>query len=483
MRFTSSKVSFNLAVGAAAFASGNQFSVALFRGGAANPVLFAVVAGTATFDFAAPSPDRFYYEVVPNASTYTLTIPMDMQTEFLGLGDGSPGQLMPAAGNLPVYYGRQQLWTAAASPTVTTTTTAAVALLAREVNVAPIVGFASGDVVVVEPTGVVGVQEYTTITPMKADGTTATSAQTTTRIFFQRPLRYAHGVGVTISKVTLALKQEGAGNGYTLNPATGEVTSVTAFPAATPIVMTYRTHARFGYFRDSLDRINGTRQTYYVPPANSKPEMGQKQGDWSGLPYLSGTYTADIWFARNLDVGLYNEVQTYRSTSTAGTKDFLYGSATTIEPRAVISSSENCYACHNDVLFHGGGRRGLDACLTCHGIAAESTSLLPNTGFPFEFREVLHELHEGVFPAMPGEVKQCVRCHGNDAWKEPAPRSHASATVPVRIWGVACGSCHSSSTATAHIEANTTAGGGVESCVVCHGSGKVADVEKVHTPR
>ncbi len=461
-RFTSPKVSFNVAVGTTAFTGGTQINAVLFKGGGANPVTFAIVAGSTAFSATAGAPDRFYYEVVPSAATYTLNVPVDMQTEFLGDGNGLAGQTF-TAGNLPVYYGRQQLWTAtAAAPTGTTA--AAVLQLARQVDLAaPITGFASGDLVVVEPTGGVGVREYTTITPMKADGTTATNVQPTVRIYFQRPLRYGHGVGVTISKVTLAFKQEGAANAYTLNGSTGVVTLVSAIPLGTPIVMTYRSYARFGYFRHFGD----VRQTYYAPPANSKSSMGQPWGDWGGLSYLSGTYTADIWFARNLDVALYNELQTYRSTSTAGTKDFLYGTATTIEPRAVIASNANCYACHDDVLFHGGGRRGVDACLTCHGIAAESTSLLPNTGLAFEFRWLLHEVHEGVFPPMPGGVKQCVRCHGNDAWTQPTPRSHPSATAPVRIWNVPCSSCHTSVAAQAHFDINTP--GGTESCDVCHG--------------
>jgi hypothetical protein len=147
----------------------------------------------------------------------------------------------------------------------------------------------------------------------------------------------------------------------------------------------------------------------------------------------------------------------------------------------VISSNATCFACHDDVLFHGGGRRGVDACLTCHGIAAGSTSLLPNTGEAFEFRNLLHEVHEGVFPPTPGGVKQCVRCHGNDAWKLPTPRSHPSATVPVRIWEVPCASCHTSVAAQAHFDLNTP--GGTESCDVCHGPSKPLDVVRVHLAR
>jgi hypothetical protein len=90
--------------------------------------------------------------------------------------------------------------------------------------------------------------------------------------------------------------------------------------------------------------------------------------------------------------------------------------------------------------------------------------------------------NESHFPAMPGGVRQCVRCHGNDAWRQPSTRSHPSALLPVRVWGDVCGACHSGSSAQAHIAANTAASG-FESCEVCHAQGRDFPVEKVHLPR
>ena len=102
----------------------------LFQGGAPNPVL---VRDRRRDDGlrSRPAPDRFYYEVVPNAPTYTVNIPMDMALEFLGDGDGVAGQML-TAGNLPVYYGRQQLWEATRGRDATTTTSAAVAALGAQ---------------------------------------------------------------------------------------------------------------------------------------------------------------------------------------------------------------------------------------------------------------------------------------------------------------------------------------------------------------
>jgi OmcA/MtrC family decaheme c-type cytochrome len=513
-RFTSPNLSFNVSVGTTPFAAGNTVNVALFRGGPANPVLFAIVGGRTAFSAAAGARDRFVYEVVPDAPSYVKKLPMDLVLEHVGSGSGVAGQTL-TPGNLPVHYGRQQLWEAATTAT-TTTTVADVAALGRFVDVAPATGFANGDTVVIDPAAGIGVREYVQVAPARADGVIAAAGDTTVRLHFKTPLRYAHGWPVTVTKVTLTFKQEGAANAYGLaTDGSGLVTSLLPFTSGAGLVMTYRTDARFGWKRHAGDAF----QAYYVPPANDSPDLAQDQGDWQALPYLDGTYTADLWFAKNVDLGLQDEVQTYRSTSNAATKDFLYGGASVIVPRAIISASENCYACHDDVIFHGGGRRGVDACLTCHAVSgsedkprwdtpkvsgtATDTALTP--GVAIEFRQMLHKIHKGeeltfaatytvvgnggnphtygevVFPAIPGGVRQCVKCHGNDAWKQPAPRVHPFASVPTRAWGVVCGACHDSTAAHAHIDVNTVSG--VEGCDVCHGPGQAKDVVKVHFPR
>lgn len=510
-RFESTELSFNLSVGATAFAPGNTIHAAAFRGDAANPVLFGIVAGRTAF----AAGDRFYYELVPDGPSYTVQVPMDIPLEFLADTGGSPGTnvSLPAAGNLPVYYGRQQLWEAATTAT-TTMTAGAAAALDRFVDVAAASGFANGDTVVLEPAAGVGLREYVQIAPARSDGVIAAAGETTTRLWFKTPLRYAHDPGVTVTKVTLAFKQEGTA--YSLDPANGIVTSIGAFTANRAIVMSYRTAGRFGYRRHSMDAL----QAVFVPPPNDSAEVGQEQGDWHGLPLLSGTYTADIWLYKNISLGRYGEVQTYRSTSNAGTQDFLFGTALQIEPRAIISASTNCYTCHDDVLFHGGGRRGVDACLTCHAISGAedkprwdtpkvsgtSTDTALTPGVAIEFRQMLHKIHRGSdlanaatytvvgnggnpstyeeveFPAMPGGVKQCIRCHGNDAWKQPADRMHPSASLPVKTWTVVCGACHDSPSAQAHIAVNTS-GSGAEACAICHGPGDDQAVEKVHVRR
>ena len=150
----------------------------------------------------------------------------------------------------------------------------------------------------------------------------------------------------------------------------------------------------------------------------------------------------------------------------------------------------------------------------CHGDAgaedrARYTS--PNgaetPGVSISFREMLHKIHMGRdltnaatytvvgqrrhehtyghvgYPALPGGVMQCVKCHGNDAWKAPLNRDHPTEqNVPVRSWKFVCGSCHDSAAAHAHIDVKT-APSGVESCAVCHGELRDKDVVRVHYPR
>src|SRR5262249_54550631 len=153
--------------------------------------------------------------------------------------------------------------------------------------------------------------------------------------------------------------------------------------------------------------------------------------------------------------------------------DFLVGSATAPEPYALISSGRNCEACHQDIGFHGWGRRGFDACLICHGTAGSedrpqyvAANAPATTGGTINFRTMLHKIHMGesldhadtytvvgfgaaawpnnftptayadvVFPALPGGVENCTKCHGasNTAWVQPSDRDHPTAQgAPVR---------------------------------------------------
>jgi hypothetical protein len=88
------------------------------------------------------------------------------------------------------------------------------------------------------------------------------------------------------------------------------------------------------------------------------------------------------------------------------------------------------------------------------------------------------------FPAMPAGTKDCAACHGSStAWQIPADRSHpTAATAPARSWSVACGTCHDSSPALAHLDIMTSSLGN-ESCATCHGAGSDLATTLVHQVR
>jgi len=140
----------------------------------------------------------------------------------------------------------------------------------------------------------------------------------------------------------------------------------------------------------------------------------------------------------------------------------------------------------------------------------------PTTGLTVDFRTLLHKIHMGAslanadtyevvgfgstawpdnfgtssysevdFPALPAGAATCVACHGadNTAFFEIAERNHpAGQTPPTRAWRAACGACHDSNAAQAHIDVNTSPNG-FESCEICHGDGRPEAVEVMHKAR
>jgi OmcA/MtrC family decaheme c-type cytochrome len=199
--------------------------------------------------------------------------------------------------------------------------------------------------------------------------------------------------------------------------------------------------------------------------------------------------------------------------------DFLVGSAVAEEPYELIASGTSCYNCHQEIGFHGFGRRSFESCVLCHGTSGSedrpkyvAANAPPTTGLTVSFRTMLHKIHQGsslanaatydivgngsgypnnfsvanyghvIFPALPGGTANCTKCHENNAWKEPAHRAHPTQQVTaIGRWTVVCGSCHDSTDAQAHIAVNKDAFGN-ESCGVCHSRGREWDVERMHKP-
>jgi hypothetical protein len=361
-------------------------------------------------------------------------------------------------------------------------------------------GFARDDYIVIDD-GVPGFEEYFRVQFVDGDRLWFGSPASNT---YKQGSTLAHPAGATLQKVTLTTKVVNVD--YSLNAATGAITELIEFGDGNAVLASYTT--------------DFVMPSVYPLALNASPDLGEETGEWTGKPIVDGTYSVGIWGGPSLTLSQYGETNTYRGVSQTKLVDFLVGSATEIESYDLIASANACYACHQDVLFHGGGRRGFDACLLCHGtlgsedrppyVAGNAT---PTQGATIALREMLHKIHMGeelanastytlvgfgsgawpnnftphtygevVFPALPQGVKNCQVCHGKDntAWKEPSDRDHPTLQgLPVREWQAVCNSCHDSDAATAHIDLMISASG-TESCEVCHSPGKEWDVERVH---
>lgn len=370
------------------------------------------------------------------------------------------------------------------------------------VDVLSAAGFVRNDWVVIDD-GVPGLEEYLQI--QSVEGTRLWFSSTATAAYPVGP-RFDHTAGATVREVTLT--QLSAGTHYTLDAGTGTISEV-SFADDQVIVTSY-----------TSDFLLPER---YPVPLNFSDDLDETSGRWTAKPLVDGTYRVGLWGSNTINLALHGETTAYRRTSETAYQEVLVGAATALEPYALIDSDATCLACHQDIYFHGGGRRGFDNCILCHGTAgAEDRAryVAPGapatTGVTIEFRTMLHKIHMGselanastytvvgfgsgtypnnftayhydhvTFPALPGGVMQCSKCHGdqNEAWKLPAPRNHPTDQErPVRSWGIACGSCHDSDAVQAHI-ASQTSPSGAEACGVCHGMNDDLAVDLVHKTR
>jgi len=444
-------------------------------------------------------------ELVPALLTgpqpYVGNLPWRRSLEYLGDATAAAGDVFTSAlrphlaGTTTV---RLRTGTAGGSSTL------AGALLRRRnfLDVVDSAGFARGDHVVVDD-GVPGLEEYFQVQLVDGD-----------RLWLSSPYRpedrasaeVDHAPGATVLEVDLAALVEGVD--YALDPALGEVTELAELGAGRAVLVDYTTD-----FVLPAD---------YPTQLEESPDLGDDTGKWTGKALEDGTYVVGLSAYRDMEAFAMGELTPYRASSPPATREFLVGDALALEPYDLISSGAVCNACHQDLTYHGGRDRGFETCILCHGTpGAEDRPRYVSANAPdtpattVHFRTLLHRIHRGrelarpyavigaddsrpypddfaektystfVFPPKPGATANCGKCHvGNPGSLRPAPtREHGTEQgSPVRGWGLACGSCHDSLAARAHIETHTALSG-LEACELCHGAGEVEDVELVHRTR
>ncbi len=245
--------------------------------------------------------------------------------------------------------------------------------------------------------------------------------------------------------------------------------------------------------RDQTSPITGNTETQAAADSGgSFAEVGQGNGTYT---YTFGTTVAVADGTKTHTVAVYAsrdfEDQRYIANTTF---DFLPAGGDVTVTRDVVTTA-TCNSCHNPLSIHGGRRRDVKLCITCH--TPQSTD--PDTGNTVDMPTMIHKIHMGAnLPSVqngdayqiigymqsvhdysaghfPQPVNNCAKCHTGtqgDAWK-------LNPNKP------ACTACHdrTSFTEPAPVGWTLHAGGAVpdDSCVVCHpASGGVAGIEDVH---
>jgi OmcA/MtrC family decaheme c-type cytochrome len=276
--------------------------------------------------------------------------------------------------------------------------------------------------------------------------------------------------GVTPRFIVAWLDDDGAGKAgqyeaYTTREVTSPITSMTATQAAT----------------DS---------------GGSVAEIGVGDGTYL---YTFGTVAPagyDATKTHTIAVYATRDFEDKRYVSNA-TFDFVPDGGSVTVTREVVAT-ENCNNCHNPLSLHGGSRREIAVCITCHSPQSSD----PDTGNTVDMKVLIHKIHMGEsLPSVeqggsyeiigfggsvhdysevgfPGFIDNCDTCHGGaddgDRWRTTASRA-------------ACTSCHDTTSFVDPPPADMVlhAGGDYPDdtlCILCHGPGETHDVAEKHLP-
>ncbi len=159
-----------------------------------------------------------------------------------------------------------------------------------------------------------------------------------------------------------------------------------------------------------------------------------------------------------------------------------------------IAATANCNRCHDPLAIHGGNRREIEYCVTCHNPGSTDA----NSGNTVDMKVMTHKIHMGAnLPTVQGggeyviygfrnsthdysdvvypqDIRNCVNCHvgtgtvGDRTDLVVTSQGDNWAEVPSRA---ACGSCHDS------VRCEQHKGGQADdsNCGQCHDSDNVID--------
>ena len=236
-----------------------------------------------------------------------------------------------------------------------------------------------------------------------------------------------------------------------------------------------------------------------------------------------GTYAIGVE-ARRTDTVLAGTTKQQSITYGAPNKVLYFSvDGSPVAPRRQLVATANCNQCHVNLSVHGSLRNNPEYCVMCHNpsntdasvrgsaqVAADKAA--PAQGIDFSL--LVHRVHDGVnmladggsytvvgfggshndfsttlFPAMAPNGKatdlaNCSLCHvkGSEANLPEGlnnvvnPQGYMN---PEGATATACSGCHVAKDAAAHFSTNTSPYFG-ESCTVCHQTGAMFAVDKLH---
>jgi OmcA/MtrC family decaheme c-type cytochrome len=219
--------------------------------------------------------------------------------------------------------------------------------------------------------------------------------------------------------------------------------------------------------------FDGERREYtaYTTRVQQSPITGDSAeqatsdsgGTWADLELGRATYRFGTQLPEDFDETKTHTVYVYATRDTEDIVGKVYYSDPAYDFRPdgedvtefwAAADDETCNSCHDDLALHGGRRRLIKGCVTCHN----SGSTDPDTGNTVDFKVMVHKIHMGAnLPSvqagipyqiigyrqsvhdysdvhMPQDIRNCANCHNPDL-----PQGHNWFTYPTRA---SCGSCH-----------------------------------------